>query len=215
MEEWGEWTFDSYTDFLADLSEDYCSLHVFTQEGEVFIWAKNEFSWTVDSSDKARIVSFETQIEAIISDNWVKDPAKESIKNRTIFIGHGRHQDWRELKDHLADKHGIKVESYESASRAGHTIRDVLDDMLDNSSLAILVHTPEDDLVDGSKSSRPNVIHETGLFQGRLGFSRAILLMKDGVNEFSNVFGVQQIRYTDIKTTYGEVLAWIKRESLT
>jgi predicted nucleotide-binding protein len=55
---------------------------------------------------------------------------------------------------------------------------------------------------------------KTGLFQGRLGFSRAIILLEEGTEDFSNVHGVQQIRFAkgNIKETFGEALATLKRE---
>ncbi|AJI53870.1 TIR domain-containing protein [Francisella philomiragia] len=129
-----------------------------------------------------------------------------------VFIGHGRSKQWRDLKDHLHDKHGIQIEAYETGARAGHTIRDILDDMAKNSTFALLVMTKEDEQGDGKVRARQNVIHEIGLFQGRLGFNRAIVLMENGVEEFSNIAGIQQIRYTNIAETFGEVLATIKRE---
>lgn len=47
-----------------------------------------------------------------------------------------------------------------------------------------------------------NVIHEIGLFQGRLGFSRAIVLLEDGCVEFSNIHGIVQLRFRQ-----GELIA--------
>ncbi len=131
-----------------------------------------------------------------------------------IFIGHGRSMLWRDLKDHLSDKHGYKIEAYESGARAGHTIRDILDEMMVKSSFAILVLTGEDRLEDGKIVARPNVIHETGLFQGKLGFSRAIVLLEEETEEFSNLHGIQQIRFSknNIKETFGDILATLKRE---
>jgi hypothetical protein len=131
-----------------------------------------------------------------------------------VFVGHGQSALWRDLKDHLAEKHGYRVEAYEVGARAGHTIRDILADMLGKSSFACLVLTAEDEMADGSMRARQNVIHETGLFQGRLGFSRAIVLLEDGAEEFSNILGVQQIRFGkgNIKETFGEVLATLRRE---
>jgi hypothetical protein len=38
------------------------------------------------------------------------------------------------------------------------------------------------------------VIHEVGLFQGKLGFERAIVLLEKSVHEFSNILGINQIR---------------------
>jgi predicted nucleotide-binding protein len=57
-------------------------------------------------------------------------------------------------------------------------------------------------------------VHETGLFQGKLGFSRAIVLLEDGVEEFSNISGIQQIRFSrsKIRESFGDVLATLRRE---
>jgi predicted nucleotide-binding protein len=214
----GTWGFETLDDFLANVNMAWSTLfQVFEGKDHsntfVHLIQDESFMWKIEGASKAEIVAFEREAEIIISDHGKPIPAKPGKKLR-VFIGHGRSADWRDLKDHLSDKHEVEVEAYETGSRAGHTIRDVLEDMMDASSLSILIHTPEDELADGTFNSRPNVIHETGLFQGRLGFSRAIVLLKDGTNEFSNLAGIQQIRYTSIRETYGEVLAWIKREQV-
>lgn len=131
-----------------------------------------------------------------------------------IFIGHGRSPAWRELKEHLTDKHRYEVIAYEVGARAGHTVRDILEDMLIKSSIAFLVLTGEDRDDDGSLHARENVIHETGLFQGRLGFSRGIVLLEEGTVEFSNIHGIEQLRFSrgNIKEVFGDVVAVIKRE---
>jgi len=54
----------------------------------------------------------------------------EAIVKPKIFIGHGRSTVWRDLKDHLHDKHSYEVVAYEVGSRAGHAIRDILEEML-------------------------------------------------------------------------------------
>ena len=137
--------------------------------------------------------------------------ARDPIK---VFIGHGGDAQWRDLKDHLHEQHGLDVVAYEIGPRAGLSVKDVLEGMLNESSLALLVLTGEDEHVDGELHARQNVVHELGLFQGRLGFTRAIALLEDGVNEFSNILGVNQIRFPKgrIRETFGDVLATIKRE---
>jgi hypothetical protein len=131
-----------------------------------------------------------------------------------IFIGHGRNPLWRDLKDHLTEKHYYEVIAYEVGSRAGHTIRDILEDMLTKSSIAFLVLTGEDRDEDGKFHARENVIHETGLFQGRLGFSRGIIILEEGTEEFSNIQGIDQLRFSrgNIKEVFGDVVAVVKRE---
>ena len=67
---------------------------------------------------------------------------------------------------------------------------------------------------DGTLRARQNVVHEAGLFQGKLGFSRAIILLEEGTEEFSNIHGLHQIRFGkgNIKESFGDVLAVLKRE---
>lgn len=143
-----------------------------------------------------------------------KLPVEQTLKSIEVFIGHGRSQLWRDLRDHLQDHHNVKVKAYETGIRAGYTIIEVLQELQRNTSLALLVHTGEDETKDGEVLSRQNVVHETGLFQGKLGFKRAIVLLEQDTTEFSNIAGLQQIRFAKgrIKETFGDVLAILRRE---
>ena len=118
------------------------------------------------------------------------------------------------MKDHLHEKQGYDVEAYESGARAGLTVRDALADMLTRSSFALLVLTGEDEDATGALHARDNVIHELGLFQSRLGWEKAIALVEEGVTEFSNIHGLNQIRFGKgrIQETFGEVVATVRRE---
>ena len=131
-----------------------------------------------------------------------------------IFIGHGRSAMWKDLKDHLHDQHGYDVQAYEVGARAGHTIRDILDEMVRKSTFAIFVMTGEDETIDHELRPRLNVVHELGLFQGSIGYSRAIMLLEEGTKGFSNMEGIHQIRFAkdNIKEAFGEILATIRRE---
>lgn len=131
-----------------------------------------------------------------------------------VFLGHGGSGDWREVKDHLQDQHHYKIEAYEVGARAGHSIRDVLSSMMQSSSFALLIMSGEDETASGDTRARQNVVHEAGLFQGRLGFNKAIAVVENGVEVFSNLDGVQQIRYDkgNIKSTFGDILATLRRE---
>lgn len=61
-----------------------------------------------------------------------------------------------------------------------------------------------------------NVIHEVGLFQGRLGFEKPIILLEEGCDEFSNVTGLGQIRFPAgaIGTKFEEIRRVLERESI-
>jgi hypothetical protein len=59
-----------------------------------------------------------------------------------------------------------------------------------------------------------NVIHEAGLFQGRLGFKKAILLLEETCEEFSNIHGLGYIPFPTgkISATFEEIRKVLKRE---
>ena len=84
--------------------------------------------------------------------------------------------------------------------------------MLKNSSFALLVLTREDETSGGCFRARQNVIHETGLFQGKLGFSRAVVVLEEGTESFSNISGIEQLRFAKIQEIFGDVIATLKRE---
>lgn len=88
--------------------------------------------------------------------------------------------------------------------------------MLDESAIAFLVMTAEDELLDGRLHARMNVIHEAGLFQGRLGFERAIVILEEGCEEFSNIQGLGQLRFPkgDIRAIFEDIRRVLEREGL-
>jgi predicted nucleotide-binding protein len=112
-----------------------------------------------------------------------------------VFIGHGRSAAWRDLKDFLQDRLHLPWDEFNRVPVAGITNIQRLSQMLDDAGIAFLVLTAEDEQVDGRTHARLNVVHEAGLFQGRLGFTKAILLLEEGCEEFSNVHGLGQIRF--------------------
>ncbi len=210
----GVWFHDEEGEFFTDYRASSGSYFFRRTTDEREIW--------IEGDDHGTVVQVEAPSRSLVNrvfDVFEKHFPESQIPQPpaptpTVFIGHGRDALWRELKDHLQDKHGLKVEAYEIGARAGHAVRDVLERMLERSSFAVLVMTGEDETADGSRRARQNVIHETGLFQGRLGFTRAVVLVEAGTEMFSNMEGIEQIRFSqgNIKETFGEVLATIRRE---
>lgn len=219
-----EWTFDSLDEWYgahdrgASSSRFFYSARFSPYSLTVQTYAEPQGRVTVSvAAEKQSQVERILQIFTTAAPDYktkVPTPKVSPDPPVVVFLGHGRTNDWREIKDHLQDSHHYKIEAYEVGARAGHSIRDVLTSMLDRTSFALLVMTGEDDGADGGARARQNVVHEAGLFQGRLGFSRAIAVVENGVEVFSNLDGVQQIRYDkgNVKSTFGEILATLRRE---
>jgi predicted nucleotide-binding protein len=113
----------------------------------------------------------------------------------TVFIGHGHSPAWKDLKDLLHDRLGLDWQEFNRESAAGVAVTERLSELLDKCGFAFLVMTAEDVHADNTQHARENVIHEAGLFQGRYGFRRAIILLEDGCAEFSNIHGLGQIGF--------------------
>lgn len=133
-----------------------------------------------------------------------------------VFIGHGRSLIWRDLKDFLQDRIGLPWDEFNRVPVAGVTNIARLSQMLDEAAIAFLVFTGEDEQADEKLHARTNVIHEAGLFQGRLGFSKAIVLLEEGCEEFSNIAGLGQIRFPkgNLKAEFEEIRRVLEREKL-
>ena len=138
------------------------------------------------------------------------------IVGTNVFIGHGRSLIWRELKDFIKDRLGLPVDEFNRIPVAGFTNIARLSEMMDAAAIAFLVMTGEDEQPDGNLRPRMNVIHEAGLFQGRLGFDRAIVLLEEECQEFSNIAGLVQIRFAkgNIKSAFEEIRVVLEREGI-
>lgn len=99
---------------------------------------------------------------------------------------------------------------------AGVTNTARLSEMLDAAAIAFMILTGEDEQADGKRHARMNAVHEAGLFQGRLGFTRAIVLLEEGCEEFSNIEGLGQIRFPkgNIKAVFDDVRRVLEREGI-
>jgi len=137
-------------------------------------------------------------------------------RNSVCFIGHGRSSAWRELADFLERRLQLRIEEFNRESVAGRATTERIEEMLGRSQFAFLVLTAEDEHSDGTKHARENVIHEVGLFQGRLGFRKAIILLEDGCETFSNIHGLTYIPFpkNKLRAAFEDVREVLERESI-
>ncbi|MEU4982549.1 nucleotide-binding protein [Streptomyces sp. NPDC021969] len=217
-----EWHFDTLEEFYAEYRSEAAAANVFMQVSQYQLsihfasrpyYVQTSVSVSAPTRYEIERVFYAFDRDADTARLPVESP-QVHVPEPVIFIGHGRSGAWRDLKDHLVDQHEYRVEAYETGTRSGHTIRDILDDMLQASSFALLVLTGEDAQEGGGVRARQNVVHELGLFQGKLGFARAIAIVEEGVEFISNMDGVQQIRFPPggIRQVHGDVLAVLRRE---
>ncbi|MEW6616092.1 MAG: TIR domain-containing protein [Thermodesulfobacteriota bacterium] len=148
--------------------------------------------------------------------NLSRKSKREERIGTNVFIGHGRSRAWKDLKDFVQDRLHLPWDEFNRVPVAGVSNIVRLSRMLDDAAIAFLVMTAEDEQADGKVQARMNVIHEVGLFQGRLGFEKAIVLLEEGCEEFANIHGLGQIRFPkdNISATFEDVRLVLEREGL-
>jgi predicted nucleotide-binding protein len=157
-----------------------------------------------------------THQAALHLERFERSHRKMTATGKTVFIGHGRSNEWRTLKDFLKDRLHLSADEFNSSSAAGIPTPTRLEEMLESAAFAFLMMTAEDEQPDGTLRARENVVHEAGLFQGRLGFRKAIILLEDGCEEFSNIRGLGQIRFpkNNVSAKFDEIRQVLEREGL-
>lgn len=218
-----EWRYDTPDQFFPALRKDYTFSRFRVSQS---FWTGIPISvilsqWTtyVELEVSAPTPELVESIAAIFEDaaersSWGSNQDEVAGKPQ-IFIGHGgQSNEWRTLLIDLQSRHGLVCEAFETGSRAGHSIRDILNSLLEANSFALLVLSKEDEQIDGNFRARQNVVHEAGLFQGRLGFGRAIIVVEEGTELLSNLGGIQHLSYPKgrITAVVGDVLATLNRE---
>lgn len=176
-------------------------------------WMPQYTSITANAPDRNTVLRLLRPFNEDAKASEIPEPPQPDIPIK-IFIGHGFAMDWMTLSNDLHHVHGYDVVAFEYGSSAGLQITDFVQSMVGASTFALLVLTPDDETADGEYRARQNVIHELGLCQGKLGFSRVLPIVQRGVEGLSNLAGTKEVRFApgEIRGTVGEVLAALKRE---
>lgn len=111
-----------------------------------------------------------------------------------VFVGHGNSLLYHQVITYLLDEFGIHAHTFERHKVGGQQVVPTLEKLLKESGFAIIVATAEDHTETGLRA-RQNVVHETGLFQGRLGFERVAVLLERGTEQYSNLGGILYISF--------------------
>ena len=229
---------ESPSEFLSNAKQEATGISLVTEDELVASWAPGERTTNDERAIRdglmtpphlkmlARVEAITGSIEAAKSTGDIARYTESHVsrlrqlgtkvipQGTRVFIGHGRSAAWRELKDFLHERLGLETDEFNRVSAAGIPTSDRLADMTDAAGIAFLIMTGEDELEDGRMRARENVVHEAGLFQGRLGFQRAIILLEEDCEEFSNITGLGQVRFPkgNVASAFEEIRRFLERE---
>lgn len=119
---------------------------------------------------------------------------KASVSKR-IFIVHGRDNDPKEAVARFVASLGYEPIILHEQANKGRTIIEKFREESSDVGFAIVLMTPDDEMPDGSKRARQNVILELGFFLGALGPDRVAALVKGKIETPTDFDGVVYTPY--------------------
>lgn len=143
-------------------------------------------------------------------------PFYDVKKENTVFISHGKDKLCKRLKEFLEGELKIKTVSYDFKSIKSESIPQSFEKLLSAATFAILILADEDDSKDEKFRILQNIIYETGLMQGKLGFDKVIILRQEGMEETNILTGVKYIKFSGdiIEQTFYELNRVLKSEGM-
>ena len=116
-----------------------------------------------------------------------------------VFIVHGHDGKLKAEVALLLAKQGIEPIILSEQVDQGKTIIEKIETYADAVNCAICLFTADDEMADGKKRARQNVVFEAGYFYGKIGRSRTIIIAENETMSFSDLQGVVYVDKRDWK----------------
>lgn len=177
---------------------------------EVDFWCPKPATEPAAVDPRALILDRLPALERLLGVLTISAPAGK------IFIGHGGSAEWLKLRIFISQTLALPCDEFNIEPTAGLQTGTRIEIMLNSARMAFLVLTAEDRHADESMHARENVIHEVGLFQARLGLTRAIVLLEHGCKRFSNLDGLTTINFpaNDLMARSEDIRGILRREQV-
>lgn len=133
-----------------------------------------------------------------------------------VLVGHGHPPVWKALREFVRGELGLPCVEFDRSSAEGAADVERLSGLLDDAAIMFSIVTAEDERSDGEFPAWTKVVHEAGLAQGRLGLTRAVVLLEDGSEEFFRVRGLKRIPFPkgNVEAAFEEIHQTLEREGL-
>lgn len=218
--EYEDWNYDTLEDFFLDYERGFNRVFI-----TIFFGNKHKIIYSVSTLSYMSEVTIESpkrdDIDKVTSVFKKHMPMcniyelQKKLRKPTIFIGHGRSVLWRDIKDHLHDKHMFEIQAYETDDRSSGYIFENVENMIKKASFAILILTNEDEMVNGIFRSRQNVIHELGFSQAKLGRKNTLVVIEENVDWPSNIQGIDYFYFSkgNIREVFGDIVSALEKRT--
>lgn len=119
------------------------------------------------------------------------------IDKAKIFIVHGHDNELKETVARFIEKLDFEAVILHEQANKGKTIIEKLETNMQDIQFAVILYSPDDEMKDGKKRARQNVVFEHGLFVGKLTRAKVVAIYKSDsdIEDLSDLSGVIYIKY--------------------
>ncbi len=130
-----------------------------------------------------------------------------------VFISQGGRAAGRALAEGL-ERNGFVVKTYERPGNRRDATRSLLEALVQGRDFAVLLYLDEDEDAHGGRRAREHVLHEVGLFQGRLGLERAVIVRQEGLEPLDRSHAVPEVGFRqDPREVLDELVGMISAQT--
>jgi predicted nucleotide-binding protein len=222
FEQYKKWT--NYNVELLNVSFDTANSKYTTEYQKAgqsfFITSNTDIVKEQKDEIKSKITTLESFIErldlipCIESTNSTTNSKtkKYSIQTNKIFVVHGHNETVKQTVSRTLEKLGLEPIILNEQENLGKTIIEKFEENSSNVGFAVVLLTADDEGKSKKEEkyktrARQNVVFEMGYFIGKLGRSRVLLLLENGVEKPSDLDGIV---YTPIDENNGWKLNLVK-----
>jgi predicted nucleotide-binding protein len=133
-----------------------------------------------------------------------------------VFVGHDHFPVCKALRDFVRGELGLPCVEFDRTSAEGGTSTERLSGLLDEAAIAFSIVTADDERAGEEFHAWTSTIYEAGFAQGRLGLTRAFVLLEDGCEPPSKARGLRWIRFPkgNVEAAFEEIRRVLKCEGL-
>jgi len=138
-----------------------------------------------------------------------------SINEDNIFITHGHNEKVTlKIKNFLQDILKLKPIIFNENNIHGDTVIEDIERLTNVCGKAIIIQTKDDEMKNGGIRARQNVLHEMGYFYGKIGRRNTLLLMEEGIEQASNIVGINGVYFSPskIEACYEEIRKFLHKQ---
>ncbi|MGA3181810.1 MAG: PocR ligand-binding domain-containing protein [Verrucomicrobiota bacterium] len=196
----------------------FLAVPVRSARGEVdgVIRVSDRIAGSFTDDDQSMLQAFADCLGQVLRSSGVQEARKAARRPRHVFLGYGQNPDAEDSIHKFLNNLGLEVVTYATTEEVGEFTNNIVMGCIENSDAAVILYTGDDELKSGQRIARRNVAYELGVAHRAFGRKKTVLLLETGVEEPTNVAGMQVVRFERncLSTKFADIRKYLEKMHL-